>query len=119
MRAGWTTGTTRSTVLTGVIGQGEGDQPPHPHAASLSRLLIERGADPFDTQALYNTSLTARRHYLVGHPLDPIRATRIAGSLASGAETQSIGGAVPLNALDYLLGKRRGIQSPQAAPNGS
>jgi uncharacterized protein len=32
------------TVLTGVIGQGEGDQPPHPQARDLAALLIERGA---------------------------------------------------------------------------
>ena len=38
--------------------QGEGDQPPHPQAKDLAALLIERGADPFDPQALYNTSIT-------------------------------------------------------------
>ena len=46
------------TVLTGVIGEGEGDQPPHPHARALAELLLERGAEPYDTQALYNTSIT-------------------------------------------------------------
>ena len=45
------------TLLTGVIGEGEGRNPPHPHAVALAELLIERGADPFDTQSLYNTSL--------------------------------------------------------------
>lgn len=45
-------------VLTGVIGQGEGDKPPHPQANELALLLIERGADPYDSQALYNTSIT-------------------------------------------------------------
>jgi uncharacterized protein len=45
------------TVLTGVIGEGEGDVLPHDHAAQLASLLIERGADPFDTQAMYNTSI--------------------------------------------------------------
>jgi ankyrin repeat protein len=45
------------TVLTGAIGRGEGGQSPHPQAEALARLLIERGADPLDGQALYNTSL--------------------------------------------------------------
>lgn len=45
-------------VLTGVIGEGEGDKPPHPRANELALLLIERGADPYDSQALYNTSIT-------------------------------------------------------------
>lgn len=42
------------TLLTGVIGGGEHDQPPHPHAIELARLLLSRGADPNDGQALYN-----------------------------------------------------------------
>ncbi len=46
------------TALTGVIGEGEGDKPPHPQAGALASLLIERGASPYDTQALYNTSIT-------------------------------------------------------------
>ena len=48
------------TAVTGFIGQGErmpAAVPPHPRAEELVRLLIERSANPFDTQALYNTSL--------------------------------------------------------------
>ena len=48
------------TAVTGFIGQGERTPvqvPPHPRAVELVRLLIERGANSFDTQALYNTSL--------------------------------------------------------------
>jgi len=44
-------------VLTGVIGLGEGVQPPHERADELAEVLIERGADPFDTQALYDSSI--------------------------------------------------------------
>jgi uncharacterized protein len=44
-------------ALTGVIGEGEGGQSPHPQAEAFARLLIARGADPLDGQALYNTSL--------------------------------------------------------------
>ena len=43
--------------LTGAIGEGEFSQPRHPQAAAIADLLIERGADPYDSQALYNTSL--------------------------------------------------------------
>jgi len=48
------------TAVTGFIGLGERPPsavPPHPRAKDLVRLLIERGANSFDTQALYNTSL--------------------------------------------------------------
>jgi ankyrin repeat protein len=45
------------TLVTGIIGEGEGRGLPHPHAVALAELLIERGADPYDTQSMYNTSL--------------------------------------------------------------
>jgi ankyrin repeat protein len=46
-----------SLALTGAIGGGEFAQPPHPQVRELAALLIERGADPYDPQSLYNTSL--------------------------------------------------------------
>lgn len=52
-------GANHFTPLTGVIGGGEGNQPPHPQAQALARLLIARGADPLNGQALYNSSLGA------------------------------------------------------------
>lgn len=55
-----TDGANPFTAVTGVIGCGERTPvmvPPHPRAEELVRLLIERGANAFDTQALYNTSL--------------------------------------------------------------
>ncbi len=42
------------TALTGVLGSGEGNQPAHPWWESLARLLLERGANANDPQALYN-----------------------------------------------------------------
>jgi uncharacterized protein len=45
--------------LTAAIGAGENGQPSHPQAEGLAALLIERGADPYDPQTLYNTSLGA------------------------------------------------------------
>lgn len=55
--AAWSDGINAFTVVVGVIGGGEGGQAAHPQAESFARLLIERGADPFAPQALYNTSL--------------------------------------------------------------
>jgi Ankyrin repeats (3 copies) len=45
------------TALTGAFGGGEGDQPPHPQGLALARLLLEAGADPNDSQTLYNRGL--------------------------------------------------------------
>ncbi|SER16886.1 ankyrin repeat domain-containing protein [Microlunatus flavus] len=45
------------TALTGCFGEGEqgpGRQPRHPQGEALATLLLERGADPSDGQALYN-----------------------------------------------------------------
>jgi ankyrin repeat protein len=47
------------TLITGAIGEGEQQHFPHAHAKELVQLLIARGAEPFDTQSLYNTSLHA------------------------------------------------------------
>ena len=43
------------TALVGVAGEGEQDSPRQPYAAALFELLLERGAEPFDIQVLYNT----------------------------------------------------------------
>jgi ankyrin repeat protein len=53
------------TVLTGVLGYGEGRQPWHPHAIAFARLLLERGADPNDGQALYNRMFGRNDDHLV------------------------------------------------------
>jgi hypothetical protein len=43
------------TVLVGVAGEGEQNALPHPRRDELYRLLLARGAGPFDVQVLYNT----------------------------------------------------------------
>ena len=43
------------TPLVGVIGEGEENRPPHPERDALSKLLMERGANPYDMQVIYNT----------------------------------------------------------------
>jgi ankyrin repeat protein len=45
------------TVLTGAFGEGESgplNQPEHQYCYALARLLLEAGADPNDSQSLYN-----------------------------------------------------------------
>jgi ankyrin repeat protein len=42
------------TALTVVVGEGEEDAPPHPRARELVALLLDRGAEPYDTQLFYN-----------------------------------------------------------------
>ncbi|MDH3300406.1 MAG: hypothetical protein OES24_07860 [Acidimicrobiia bacterium] len=50
------------TALTGALGRGEGDQPPHPDRDRLVRILLEAGADPNDGQGLYNNGLAGTAH---------------------------------------------------------
>jgi ankyrin repeat protein len=45
----------RYSVLTGIAGEGEQDAPRQPYARELFDLLLQRGAEPFDIQVLYNT----------------------------------------------------------------
>ena len=42
------------TALTCLIGRGEEQAPVHPKARELAALLLERGAEPYDMQFLYN-----------------------------------------------------------------
>lgn len=44
----------RYTVLTCVLGRGEEASPPHPRERELAALLLDAGAEPLDTQVLYN-----------------------------------------------------------------
>jgi ankyrin repeat protein len=57
----------RWTALTGVIGEGENgniQQPPHPRARELAEMLLDAGADPNDSQALYNCHFTPGNEWL-------------------------------------------------------
>jgi ankyrin repeat protein len=47
-------GDSRYTPLVGAIGEGEEDRPPHPRRDELVRLLLDRGAEPYDIQVIYN-----------------------------------------------------------------
>ena len=48
-------GDAQYSVLAGIAGEGEQDSPRQPYAAALFDLLLESGAEPYDTQVLYNT----------------------------------------------------------------
>ncbi len=86
------------TLLTGVIGEGEGREPRHPRAVELAELLIERGANPYDTQSLYNTSLHADDPFWLDFLYSRSEA-------AGDAERWRNKDAWPANGmLDYLLG---------------
>jgi ankyrin repeat protein len=47
-------GDSRYTPLVGAIGEGEEGRPGHPQRDALVRLLLDRGADPYDVQVAYN-----------------------------------------------------------------
>ena len=90
-------------VVTGAIGMGEGNKAVHPQADELVDLLVERGADPYDSQTLYNISIVGDdphwhevlwRHSEAGGRLD---AWRVLGG-------QSLGGKRKLPTINYLLG---------------
>jgi ankyrin repeat protein len=53
-------GSSRYSPLTGVIGEGEEDRRPHPQRDALTKLLLERGAEPFDVQVFYNLHFHGR-----------------------------------------------------------
>jgi hypothetical protein len=75
------------TVLTGLFGEGEsgpGRQPRHPAWRDLALLLLERGADPNDRQALYNRMFGRDDSHLellldhgLGHPAGEVWAERL------------------------------------------
>lgn len=64
-RQGW--GGWRWTALTGVIGGGEAgpiNQSPHPRARELAEILLDAGADPNDSQGLYNSHFSPSNEWL-------------------------------------------------------
>jgi ankyrin repeat protein len=89
-------------ALTGVIALGEGLRPPHPRDRELAALLIERGADPYDTQALYNTSIAGDDTFWLEF-LWQRSAARGEEQRWNSTKETSLGGT-KMGSLDYLLG---------------
>ncbi len=98
-KAAWNDGWENSfTLLTDVIGDGEQRIAPHPRAVELAELLIERGADPYDTQSLYNTSLSADDTFWLAFLYSR-------SEVAGGAQRWRSEQAWPKSGmLDYLIG---------------
>jgi ankyrin repeat protein len=61
--ARWSDSQNDFTVLTGVIGGGEGGQTAHPQAEELARLLIARGADVDAIEHRYNSTPLGHANY--------------------------------------------------------
>ncbi|MEE3625411.1 ankyrin repeat domain-containing protein [Nitrospirillum sp. BR 11752] len=101
--AGWSDQGPEFNPLVGVIGEGEGGQAPHPQAQAFARLLIDRGANPFAAQALYNTSLgedsTAWLDFLWAES-----ASRGETGKWTGPAPNALGGDKARSAVAYLLG---------------
>ena len=92
----------RFTALTGAIGLGEGVKPPHERAGELVDLLVERGADPCDSQSFYNMSIVSDDT----HWLDVLWSHSERRGVTSAwreVSKQRIGGNVNLSPLDFML----------------
>jgi hypothetical protein len=99
-------------VLTGAIRLGEGLRPSHPQAIELVELLIERGADPLDAQALYNTSIVGDDVFWMDLLWRRCEARGETERWSSIYE-QSLGGNMRVNTLNYLLGNAVGSNHPK------
>ena len=81
------------TAVTGVLGGGERDEPPHHDGVALATLLLDTGADPNDNQALYNRQFRADDSHLgpllehgVGQPQPSPWRDRLGSAYPSPAE---------------------------------
>ncbi|USQ97304.1 ankyrin repeat domain-containing protein [Caulobacter sp. RL271] len=94
-------------VLTGAIGLGEGAKPSHPQAEALVALLVEAGAEAYDSQSLYNVSI-------VGHDTHWYellwRQAEVAGKLDEWRVKGPgrLGEHLGCSTLNYLLGNAVG-----------
>ncbi|WP_443750055.1 ankyrin repeat domain-containing protein [Asticcacaulis solisilvae] len=94
-------------VLTGAIRLGEGARPSHPQAEALVALLIDAGADAYDSQSLYNVSIvgTDTHWYDVlwryAEARGVLDAWRVKGE-------GRLGHHLGVSTLDYLLGNAVG-----------
>ncbi len=91
------------TLITGVIALGEGVKPPHPRADELVALFIGQGADPYDTQSFYNTSIVDDDTHWLEVLWNACSAQGVTGKWLAVPPT-SFTGKTPVNQLDYLLG---------------
>lgn len=100
------------TVLTGVIGRGEGVRPEHPRDRELAALLVDRGADPFDIQAMYNTSIVDDDIWWLDFMWSRTAARGEQARWQMRGKGVSLGGP-ERNNLDYLLGNAVNFNHPR------
>jgi hypothetical protein len=98
-------------VLTGIVGLGEGVQPPHERADELAELLLERGADPFDTQILYDTAVVSDDT----HWLDVLWTHSERLGVADKWRTVLVGEKMPVSWLDLILSIAVSYDHPRRA----
>lgn len=91
------------TCITGAIGLGEGVTPSHAQADALVRLLLDRGADPFDTQSLYNDSIAADDPHWMAMLWDACAQAGRSGEWQR-IEGKGFGGRIKVGTLNFLLG---------------
>lgn len=91
------------TALCGVIGQGEGNKPSHPQVQALADLLLSRGADPYDTQALYNTSIVQDDPHWTAWMWEACVAQGLE-AMWFATEGRVLSGPVRVHTMNYLLG---------------
>ena len=91
------------TALAGVIALGEGVKPPHERADELAQLLLERGADPYDTQAFYNTSIVNDDTHWLDVLWQHSERRGVTDKWRRVVGEQSIGGTIKLPPLDFML----------------
>ncbi|MEI7931848.1 MAG: ankyrin repeat domain-containing protein [Alphaproteobacteria bacterium] len=94
-------------VVTGAIGRGEGGKSTHPQARDLVELLIEAGADPFDTQSLYNTSIVEDDPFWMDLLWRACEAQGSTDKWLNGV-APGLGARFKQNAVGYLLGNAAG-----------
>ena len=94
-------------IVTGVIGLGEGAKPSHPQALELVDLLIEAGANAYDSQALYDISIVGSDTYWYDVLWTRSQAQGVLDQWRVPAPNR-LGGARGVSSLDYLLGNAVG-----------
>jgi uncharacterized protein len=101
----FTDGQNHFTPLTGVMGEGEGSiaaRPPHPAAKEIAQLLLDGGANPVDSQGLYNTSLREDDVYWLGLLFShAVKSREQIGPSDRGSVEQDL---TKQFGMDYLLG---------------
>ncbi len=102
------------TALTGAFGEGEAGpvhQPEHQYCYQLARLLLEAGADPNDSQTLYNRMFTGGTRHLellfefgLGEERASVWSQRLGSRLGTPGEMlqQQLGWAAKYNQLARL-----------------